>query len=81
MTGPVRSVHTGYAQRIVFGPQSVDDVPAVVKETGARRVMVVTTEGRAASDAGRRLVEQAQDEVRVVLIDGGEQMCCADTVN
>ena len=58
MSAPVRSIHTGYAQRLVFGPQAIDEVPAVVREVGARRVLVVTTAGRAVSDAGRRLVER-----------------------
>lgn len=56
MAEPVRSVHTGYAQRVVFGPQAIDDVALTVKAVGARRVLVVTTEGRAASEAGQRLV-------------------------
>jgi maleylacetate reductase len=47
--------HTGYAQRIHFGAGSLDQLADVVKETGARRVMLVTTEGRADSDAGRRI--------------------------
>lgn len=48
--------HTGYAQRIHFGAGSLDELANVVRETGARRVMLVTTEGRADSDAGRRVV-------------------------
>jgi alcohol dehydrogenase class IV len=47
--------HTGYAQRIHFGAGSLDRLADVVKETGARRVMLVTTEGRASSDSGRRV--------------------------
>jgi maleylacetate reductase len=54
----MRSVHTAYAQRVVFGPQSIDEVPAIVREVGARRVLVVTTAGRAESDAGRRLISR-----------------------
>jgi maleylacetate reductase len=53
---PVTFTHTGYAQRIHFGPGAVDRVAEVVKETGARRVMVVTTEGRRGSEAGARLL-------------------------
>jgi len=49
--------HTGYAQRIHFGPGSLDRVADVVKEVNARRVMLVTTEGRLGSEAGQRLVE------------------------
>src|SRR5579863_10176369 len=58
MASPVRSVHRGLPQRVVFGPQAVDDVPALVRELGARRVLVVTSPGRAASDAGQRLVQR-----------------------
>ena len=58
MSSPVRSVHRGSPQRVVFGPQSVDDVPALVREVGARHVLVVTSAGRAASDAGQRLVQR-----------------------
>jgi maleylacetate reductase len=58
VSSPVRSAHTGYAQRVVFGPQSIEEVPAIVREIGARRVLVVTTPGRATSDAGRHLVQR-----------------------
>jgi maleylacetate reductase len=51
-------VHTGFAQRIVFGPQAIDDALTVVKDVGARRALVVTTAGRAASDAGQRLISR-----------------------
>ena len=47
--------HTGYAQRIHFGPGSVADVGRIVKELGGRRVLLVTTTGRRASAAGERL--------------------------
>jgi len=52
---PVTFTHTGYAQRIVFGPGAIEQVASVVKDAGARRVMLVTTGGRAQSDAGQRL--------------------------
>jgi maleylacetate reductase len=58
VSAPVRSTHTGYLQRIVFGPQAVDDVAGLVRETGSRRVLVVASATTAASDAGRRLVER-----------------------
>ncbi|GAC1536727.1 MAG: maleylacetate reductase [Acidimicrobiales bacterium] len=58
MAEPVRSVHTGFAQRLVFGPQAIDEVATLVREVGARRVLVVTTSGRAESDAGQRLVQR-----------------------
>jgi maleylacetate reductase len=56
MAGAARGwVHTGYAQRLVFGPGALDSLPELVRATGARRVMLVTTEGRLASAAGQRL--------------------------
>ena len=48
--------HTGFAQRIVFGPGSLDKVATTVRDTGARQVLLVTTPGRHDSDDGRRLV-------------------------
>jgi maleylacetate reductase len=48
--------HTGYAQRIHFGPDAVDTLGDVVREVGARRVLLVTTEGRSASEAGERVI-------------------------
>ncbi|MGH9124575.1 MAG: iron-containing alcohol dehydrogenase family protein [Acidimicrobiales bacterium] len=54
-TRPSRWAHTGYAQQIVFGTDAVDQLDEVVKATGARRVLVVTTAGRAASAAGERV--------------------------
>jgi maleylacetate reductase len=48
--------HTGLAQRIHFGAGAVARVGDVVKEAGGRRVLLVTTEGRLASDAGQRIV-------------------------
>jgi len=49
--------HTGYAQRILFGPDCLDRADEVVREAGGRRVMVVTTVGRRDSPAGQRLSE------------------------
>lgn len=49
--------HTGYAQRLVFGAGAVDRLPELVAAVGARRVMLVTTAGRLASDDGRRVVD------------------------
>jgi maleylacetate reductase len=53
-----RWVHTGYPQKIHFGPGSLDSVADVVKELGMRRVMLVTTAGRLGSDDGERLVRR-----------------------
>lgn len=65
-TPSVRFVHTGFAQRLVFGPQAIEEVPAVVREVGARRVLFVTTRGRAGSEQGRRLVERLGRAVATV---------------
>jgi maleylacetate reductase len=48
--------HTGFAQQIVFGNGAVRRVPELLKAIGARRPMLVTTEGRLASEDGQRLV-------------------------
>jgi maleylacetate reductase len=69
MSAPVSWVHTGFAQRIHFGPGAVERVADVVKETGARRLMVVTTTGRRESDAGERLVAKLGRAV-VAVFDG-----------
>jgi maleylacetate reductase len=47
--------HTGYAQRLRFGPGVVDELGALVREIGVRRVLLVTTEGRLASTNGERV--------------------------
>jgi alcohol dehydrogenase class IV len=48
--------HTALAQQIVFGAGSVARVPELVRAVGARRAMLVTTAGRAASAEGEQLV-------------------------
>jgi maleylacetate reductase len=53
---PVTWTHTGYAQQIVFGEGCLDRVADVLKAVGVRRVMLVTTAGRAASADGERVV-------------------------
>jgi maleylacetate reductase len=55
MTGPW--THTGLAQQIVFGAGSVSRLPDLLKAVGARRVLLMTTPGRAASEDGRRVVD------------------------
>jgi maleylacetate reductase len=47
--------HTGYTQKIHFGTGAIDDVGRILRDLGLRRVLLVTTEGRGASDAGVRL--------------------------
>jgi alcohol dehydrogenase class IV len=49
--------HTGYAQQLVFGAGAVRQVGELLKAIGVRRAMLVTTEGRLASDDGARLVK------------------------
>jgi alcohol dehydrogenase class IV len=53
---PPAWIHTGFAQRIVFGAGAVGRLPEVLRATGARRWLLVTTEGRLASDDGARVV-------------------------
>lgn len=53
---PDAFTHTGYAQRTHLGVGALNRVAEVVRETGARRVLLVTSAGRADSDDGRRLV-------------------------
>lgn len=55
-TPPARWTHTGYAQQIVFGSGSLRQLPELVKNVGSRRVLLVTTAGRAASADGQRLI-------------------------
>jgi maleylacetate reductase len=49
--------HTGYAQRLVFGPGAVARLPELVSAIGARRVLLVTTAGRLASGDGQRVLD------------------------
>jgi alcohol dehydrogenase class IV len=49
--------HTGFAQQLVFGPGAVNRIPDLLKAFGDRRAMLITTEGRAASEEGNRVVK------------------------
>jgi alcohol dehydrogenase class IV len=51
-------IHTGYAQRIVFGDGVVGQVADVVRDVGGRRVLLITTKGRLASEAGEELLRR-----------------------
>ena len=51
-------VHTGYAQRMHFGAGALDLLPSIVRDLGARRVLVVSTAGRLESPDGVRLVDR-----------------------
>ena len=53
---PPTWTHTAYTQRLHFGAGAVRRLPEVLKEVGARRVLLVTTAGRLASDDGQRVV-------------------------
>jgi maleylacetate reductase len=62
-------VHTGYAQRIVFGLDTVDGARDVVRQAGGRRALLVTTAGRRGSEAGERLMA-ALGSTMVSVFDG-----------
>jgi maleylacetate reductase len=49
--------HTGYAQRIHFGLDTIEQAGQIVKEAGGRQALLVTTAGRIASESGERLVK------------------------
>lgn len=48
-------VHTGYAQRLHFGAGVAGELAAIVRGLGLRRVLLVTTAGRRASEDGERI--------------------------
>jgi maleylacetate reductase len=48
--------HIGYAQQLVLGAGSVRRLPELLRAVGARRVLLVTSAGRLASDDGQRVV-------------------------
>ncbi len=48
--------HTALAQQLVFGAGSLDQLPTLIKQIGARRAMLITTAGRLASPDGERVV-------------------------
>jgi maleylacetate reductase len=52
---PAQWTHTGYAQQLVFGAGRVRKVNELLRAIGARRVLLVTTEGRSASEDGERV--------------------------
>ena len=47
------------AQRLRFGSGALADLPTLLRELGLRRVVLITSSGRAASDDGARLVRLA----------------------
>jgi maleylacetate reductase len=72
-------IHTGYAQRIHFGAGAFARVNDVVKEAGGRRVLVITTKGRVASEEGEALVRRLGRTVSAVY-DGVRSHVPTDTV-
>jgi maleylacetate reductase len=48
--------HSAPAQRVVFGDGALGELPGLLRDLGARRVMLVTTPGRLASPDGGRVV-------------------------
>lgn len=57
-----RWTHTGFAQQLLFGAGALKRLSEPLRLLGARRVLLVTTDGRATSDAGRdieRLIGRA----------------------
>ncbi|MBV8295338.1 MAG: iron-containing alcohol dehydrogenase [Acidimicrobiia bacterium] len=55
--------HTGAAQKIRFGSGALDEVPAIVRDAGGRRILLVTTEGRLGSADGERLTKRLGREL------------------
>jgi alcohol dehydrogenase class IV len=49
-------IHTALAQQVLFGPGSARQIGTVLKGVGARRALLVTTEGRLGSPEGEDLV-------------------------
>lgn len=49
--------HTGFAQRIEFGPGATAKITEVLREMGGRRVLLISTEERLASEPGEALIK------------------------
>jgi alcohol dehydrogenase class IV len=47
--------HTGFTQKVHFGTGAIDGVGTILRDLGLRRVLLVTTVGRAESEAGGRV--------------------------
>jgi maleylacetate reductase len=52
---PTSWTHTAFTQQLHFGAGTLKDVPDLLKSLGVRRVLLVTTTGRRASDEGERV--------------------------
>lgn len=57
MTAPTSWTHTALAQQVQFGPGALNQLPGLLRTLGSRRVLLVTTAGRRASDDGQRVVD------------------------
>jgi len=55
-TRPAAWTHTALAQQIAFGVGALDRLPELVRSTGARRALLVTTAGRLDSPEGEAVV-------------------------
>jgi alcohol dehydrogenase class IV len=66
-------------QRIVSGAGVVDSISQVLRDVGGRRVLLVSTSGRLASDSGQRLVSRLGRSVSAVF-DGAQVHVPAPTV-
>jgi maleylacetate reductase len=55
-TRPAAWTHTALAQQVVFGAGAVERLPELVRAIGARKALLVTTEGRLASVDGAQVV-------------------------
>ncbi len=64
--------HTSPAQRVVTGHGALHALPDILREVGARRVMLVCTPGRADSEAGEA-VRRALGRTLAVTFDGVER--------
>ncbi|MGH9275214.1 MAG: iron-containing alcohol dehydrogenase, partial [Acidimicrobiales bacterium] len=53
---PAAWTHTALAQQIAFGAGTLDRLPDLVRTIAARKVLLVTTEGRLGSADGERVV-------------------------
>lgn len=51
--------HTGFTQKVHFGTGAIDEVGRILRDLGLRRVLLVTTEGRASSPECERLQRSA----------------------
>lgn len=91
-TRPAAWTHTALAQQVVFGVGALDRLPELVRSTGARRALLVTTPGRHGSVEGEAVVAklgrslastfaEVQSHVPVPLVQQGLQQARRDAVD